>query len=197
MTAAVIPISDGPIPTWDDGLTLPPGHIGEIAVKGPVVTREYFNRPTATELAKMTDHRTGEVWHRMGDLGYRDESGRLWFCGRKAHRVETADGPLYTIPCEAVFNTHPAVFRSALVGVKRGGRTLPVVCVELEPGGKPDRDRLRGELLAIARAHMHTRGIETFLVHPAFPVDIRHNAKIFREKLAAWADRRVGGGGRP
>jgi olefin beta-lactone synthetase len=128
------------------------------------------------------------VWHRMGDVGYLDESGRLWFCGRKAHRVRTANGTLYTIPVEAVFNTHPAVFRTALVGVGAPDRQTPVLCVELLPEKRgADRAALMAELLEIGARYEHTRVIRSVLYHPAFPVDIRHNAKIFREKLAKWA----------
>jgi acyl-CoA synthetase (AMP-forming)/AMP-acid ligase II len=197
MGVTIIPISDDPIAEWDESLLLPLGRVGEIVVSGPVVTASYFNRERENALAKIRDPRTGVTRHRMGDVGYRDESGRIWFCGRKAHRVETTEGMLFTIPCEAVFNTHPDVFRSALVGVIRGGVTYPVVCVELEPDRRPDPTKLRAELCELALSHPHTRAIVTFLTHPAFPVDIRHNAKIFREKLAVWADRRLGRGWRP
>jgi olefin beta-lactone synthetase len=184
----VIGISDAPIPMWDDGLRVAPGQVGEIVVQGPQVTAAYFNRPEATALAKIGDPGGSGFLHRMGDLGSFDAQGRLWFHGRKAHRVVTPDGTLFTIPCEAVFNTHPQVFRTALVGVGRPGEQLPVLCVELEKGGeKPDLARLRAELLAMAKARPRTEAITTILFHPAFPVDIRHNAKIFREKLALWA----------
>jgi acyl-coenzyme A synthetase/AMP-(fatty) acid ligase len=123
----------------------------------------------------------------MGDLGYLDEKGRIWFCGRKSHRVVTPNGTMYTIPCEGVFNAHPAVNRTALVGVQRGGVTEPVLCVEREKGTSIAQEQLRAELLALGTAHPHTKGIKTILFHPAFPVDLRHNAKIFREKLAVWA----------
>jgi hypothetical protein len=43
----------------------------------------------------------------------------------------------------------------------------------------------------------HTKQVTTFLRHPGFPVDVRHNSKIFREKLAAWADRKLGPNWRP
>jgi acyl-coenzyme A synthetase/AMP-(fatty) acid ligase len=107
--------------------------------------------------------------------------------------VVTAGGTLYTIPVEGVFNTHPEVFRSALVGIDdpQGGRR-PVLCVELE--GKPSRAaqaRIRRELLELGARYPHTGGIGEILFHPAFPVDIRHNAKIFREQLALWAARRL------
>jgi olefin beta-lactone synthetase len=183
----IIAISDEPIECWDDSLKVAPGAIGEIAVSGAQVTRSYHNRPTATALAKIADPRGG-FFHRMGDLGYRDDFGRIWFCGRKSHRVGTASGPLFTIPCEGIFNAHPAVFRTALVGIGPFGRQRPVLCVELETGIRPARQgEIAAELRTLGQEHEQTRMIETFLFHPAFPVDIRHNAKIFREKLALWA----------
>ena len=183
----IIRISDDPIPVWQDSLRVVAGTIGEIVVQGEQVTRGYYNRPEADQLSKIADPATSGFFHRMGDLGGIDEAGRIWFCGRKSHRLETPDGPFYTIPCEAVFNAHPAVFRTALVGVGEEGNKRPVLCVELEKGIKADRETVRKELLAIGGAHIHTQPITTILFHPAFPVDIRHNAKIFREKLAVWA----------
>jgi acyl-CoA synthetase (AMP-forming)/AMP-acid ligase II len=200
MLARIIRISDDPIPAWSDDLELPRGEIGEIVVSGPVVTRSYYNRPQSTALHKIHD---GErLWHRMGDVGYLDESGRLWFCGRKSHRVVTPSGTYFTIPVEGVFNAHPMVFRSALVGVKRKGVVEPELCVELDPDLPPakrpgtDSHKLRDfrrELAELGATHPHTRAIRRFLIHPAFPVDIRHNAKIFREKLAVWAAGETGG----
>ena len=186
MEAAIIRIDDGPIATWSDSLQVPTGTIGEIAVCGPVVTWSYFGRPEATALAKIA---AGDrVWHRMGDVGYLDESGRIWFCGRKAHRVVTPDRTLFTIPVEGIFNTHPAVARTALVGVGAPGKARPVVCVELrEKLGRKAWEKVRLELVEIGRGNPVTQGLMTFLRHPSFPVDIRHNAKIFREKLATWA----------
>lgn len=180
----ILRISDDPIRAWSEGLAAPAGEVGEIAVSGPVATAGYFRRPEADALAKLRGPR-GETIHRMGDLGYFDEKGRLWFCGRKSHRVATEEGTLYSVQSEGIFNAHPQVRRTALVGVRR----LPVLCVEASPGA--DRETLRAELLALARAHASLRRIETILFHDSFPVDIRHNAKISREKLAAWAEARA------
>ena len=108
----VIPISDEPIPEWHDALALPAGEIGEFVVRGPVVTHRYYNRPEATKLAKIRDPRTGEVLHRMGDVGYLDNRGRLWFCGRKSHRVVTPWGTLFTDMVEPIFNTVPGLVSS-------------------------------------------------------------------------------------
>jgi len=187
ITLKIIPISDTPISQWSSDLPLPGGEIGEIVVRGPQVSSAYLNRPDATRLAKIPDP-AGGIWHRMGDVGYLDEGGRVWFCGRKAHRVVTPRGTLYTIPVEGVFNVHPAVFRTALVGVGKPGNQVPVLCVELEKkSGKTEQEQIRRELLEIGSSFPHTKDIREILFHPAFPVDIRHNAKIFREKLAVWA----------
>jgi acyl-CoA synthetase (AMP-forming)/AMP-acid ligase II len=188
MDVRVIRISDEPIPSWSEGLALPAGETGEITVKGPVVTREYFRRPEATALAKIPEA-DGSVRHRMGDLGYFDDKGRLWFCGRKSHRVATPEETLFTIPCEGIFNAHPLVRRTALVGVGGKAGKVPVLCVELEP--EADGEKVRRELLETAARFPSTRRIRTVLFHPGFPVDIRHNAKIFRERLAAWAEERI------
>jgi acyl-coenzyme A synthetase/AMP-(fatty) acid ligase len=99
---------------------------------------------------------------------------------------------MFTVPCEAVFNTHPQVRRTALVGVARNGTNRPVLCVEVEKNFRPiDLGKLKMELLALGASRPHTKGIQDILFHPAFPVDVRHNAKIFREKLAAWAAKRL------
>lgn len=188
LTAKIIRISDDPIETWSDALELPAGEIGEIVVRAAHATRAYFNLPAATALSKIRGAAESDVYHRMGDLGYFDGSGRLWFCGRKAHRVVTRQQTRFSIPCEGVFNAHPRVFRSALVGVRRNGITEPVLCVELEVGASSGSlETIREELRRLGAGHAHTRDIYTILFHPAFPVDMRHNAKIFREKLAVWA----------
>ncbi len=129
---SIISITDAPIVRWSDARVLGPGEIGEITVRGPMATRRYFEDAHHTALAKIEGDEGEGFRHRMGDLGYLDDQGRLWFCGRKSQRVELADRTLFTIPCEAVFNAHPDVFRSALVAVERAGRRQPVVCVELE-----------------------------------------------------------------
>lgn len=182
----IIEISDEPIAEWKDVRELPIGEIGEIAVKGPIVTREYFRNPKATTLAKV---RAGDdIWHRMGDVGYLDDLGRLWFCGRKAHRVVTEGGTLFTVPCEAVFNQHPRVRRTALVGVGERGRQLPVICIELEqPEIETGKEQIEKELLALGQENELTKEIRAGVYHPGFPVDVRHNAKINREQLAVWA----------
>ena len=192
MTVEVIRITedDEKIEHWNDALRVPRGEVGEITVKGPVVTRSYLNREAATKLAKIAVPDSTDFYHRMGDLGYFDDEGRLWFCGRKSHRVVSSNETYYTIPCEGVFNAHPKVYRSALVGAKHLSEIEPVLVIELEADARVT-DGLREELLELGAAQPHTKRIKTLLFHESLPVDIRHNSKIFREKLAVWATERL------
>lgn len=190
----IISCSDAPVPSWEESLCLPQGQIGEIVVRGGVVTRAYENNTAETQLAKISD--IGSFWHRMGDLGYLDAEGRLWFCGRRAHRVETVGGRMLTIVCEAIVNEHPRVARSALVGIvdqSQRGKQQAVLVIEPVKEKKIDDRQLLVEVKELAAASPLTASVRHFLIHPDFPVDIRHNAKIFREQLAVWAQKKLGG----
>lgn len=200
----IIRIVDRPIPTLRDAEMLPARAIGEIIVRGPVATKGYFRRPEDDAASKIRDET--DLWHRMGDVGYLDEDGALWFCGRKSQRVETSSGVMFTERCEAIFNRHPGVARTALVGVGPRGLERPVIIAEMKRRGdvseeppllRHHQERIREELLHLGRSSPLTESIRDVLFHPAFPVDPRHNAKIIREKLALFAARelpRRGGG---
>ncbi len=217
---------DGPLATLAEARELPPGEIGEIIVRGPVVTQSYDALPEETAAAKIaaasaqvpSSKSQGEpatsplvtchlpletsgapgapVWHRMGDVGYLDADGRLWFCGRKAERVVMRDGVLYPDQVEPIFNAHPDVRRTALVGLGKRGEQRPAIVVE--PRAKevvetPSlRRKLVRELRALGAQHPHTDRIRVAFLHPQFPVDVRHNAKIHRLTLAKWAARHSG-----
>jgi acyl-CoA synthetase (AMP-forming)/AMP-acid ligase II len=222
----IIAINDAPIAALADARELPLGEIGEIILRGPVVTKQYDALPAATAAAKIRQSGgkfaapsnkfqeatgaaalspatspwaldpfaagTAAIWHRMGDCGYLDGDGRFWFCGRKAERVVTAHGPLFTEPVEHVFRTHPAVARCALIGLRPpGGEDTPqtpaLVVQPREKLSAAARRVLAAQLRALAAAHAHTAAITHFYFHPAFPVDVRHNAKIHRLTLARWA----------
>ncbi|GGN33068.1 acyl-CoA synthetase (AMP-forming)/AMP-acid ligase II [Actinoplanes campanulatus] len=176
----VVHITDEPMPVWREDLRTAPGEIGEITIAGPTVSPRYHRLPEADAAAKIADG--DRRWHRTGDLGWIDDQGRIWFCGRKSQRV----GDLHTVQCEGVFDAHPDVHRTALV--EADGR--PVVCVEAGPG-VADHDRLRRELHELAQSQPMTKTLDTFVFHPSFPVDIRHNAKINREYLSRWAAHRL------
>jgi len=184
----VLAITDDPIPTWADAVEVADGEIGEITVAGPVVSTEYKGRPDANAQAKIADG--DRTWHRTGDLGYRDERGRLWYCGRKAHRVQTATGMLPTVPLEGIFNEHPGVHRTALVGVGVPGAEVATLLLELD-ASIPWNDDDVSTLLAYADGTPWAGRVQRVLTHPGFPVDPRHNAKIRRELLKPWATRRA------
>ena len=168
-----------------DGLLVdcPERVIGEILVSGETVSREYLSRPEATAASKV--YEGGCVWHRMGDMGYLDGSGQLYFCGRRIHMVVTPERVFHSVPVENVFNRHPEVSRTALIGVDG------VSAVVVEPRSRlldlAARHRLAGELRTLGAADLVTSPIKRFYFHPSFPVDARHNAKIFRDRLSVWA----------
>ena len=196
----VIKISDDPIGKIEDTISVKQGDVGELIVRGPVVTDQYVTRTEANAEHKIGDEKaTGSAdpetspkfWHRMGDVGYLDELDRFWFCGRKSHRVRTQSGTMYTVPCEAIINTHDNVYRSALVGVGEPGSQTPAIIVEPTSSAwsdnPVDQQQLLDEVREIASRFWQTDSIQDFLIHKSLPVDIRHNSKIFREQLRVWA----------
>ncbi|MBW2182139.1 MAG: AMP-binding protein, partial [Deltaproteobacteria bacterium] len=186
----IIKITDDSIEKWNPNLIIEDREIGEIVVCADHVSQKYYQNPEADALSKIHDN--GRIWHRMGDLGWKDTQGRFWFCGRKGHRVITDDKTLFTIPCESIFNNHPRVFRSALVGIGAAPNQKPVICIELEKNVRFSRKKeIKRELLELAGSTHLTTSIDTILFHKSFPVDIRHNSKIFREKLKVWAEKKI------
>ena len=211
----VIKITDAPIPTLDKIEELPQGEIGELIVTGPQISQRYVTRLDANATGKITEEQgevpesgqpldkkrtSARIWHRMGDVGYLDNQDRFWFCGRMAHRVEGKNKTYFSIPTEAIFLQSELVNRAALVGVPYAGESdashrQPVMIIELkDPSVCKDKMRVVGvldKMRELAKTSPLTDDIELFLIHPSFPVDIRHNAKIFREKLAIWAKKEL------
>jgi acyl-CoA synthetase (AMP-forming)/AMP-acid ligase II len=183
----IIKLSDMAFNDMSEVTEMPLGMPGEIIVSGPSCTDSYWKRDSDTQMAKISDV-NGVVWHRMGDVGIMDGLGRLWYCGRVSQRIDTGKEVLFADQCEAVFNQHPDLVRSAVVGIGAKGAQIPVLCIEVKGKLAPvDRERVHYDLLQLAQAFALTRSIRTVLFHPGFPVDIRHNSKIGREELAEWA----------
>ena len=188
----VIRETDGPILTLAEAQPCAPGEIGEIIATGPSVTREYDGLPEATRLAKIADG--GRVWHRMGDLGSLDASGRLFFFGRRVEKVRAAEGELPTESLEPAFRQHPQVFRCALIGLGAAPHQTPALVVEPRAGAFPAdeaaRARFVAELRELARINPPADRVQHIVFQRALPVDVRHNAKIHRLQLAKeWTSR--------
>ena len=211
-TVKIIALTDDPIARLADATELRAGQIGEIIVRGPTVTQSYDALPEHTARAKIADSTPAPdtcslrletsgalspAWHRMGDCGYLDDFGRLWFCGRAAERVETPNGPLYTEQIEPLFNQHPGVRRTALIGIGNRPRQRAALVVESrDPNDIRISAKCRAlgrELRELARNHPHAGRITLFYFHPGFPVDVRHNAKIHRLTLTDWAQNETTG----
>lgn len=182
----VIRETDGVIATLAEAHACAPGEVGEIIATGPSVTREYDGLPDATRLAKINDG--GRVWHRMGDLGSLDGEGRLFFLGRRVEKVRTTEGDLPTESLEPAFRQHPQVFRCALIGLGAAPRQTPALVVEPRAGSFPETDAARGRFIAelreLARLHPQAGRVNQIVFQRALPVDVRHNAKIHRLRLA-------------
>lgn len=190
---AILRLSDEALETFSAEDLLAHNEIGEIIVNGPTTTDSYWRRSEQTSLAKTTDQ-DGDLWHRMGDAGYFDDEGRLWFCGRKSQRVQTAQGDLFADQIEAIFNTAEGVERTALVGIGAMGTQEPVLCIEgskSAANSSSPPESVSTAVLALAKQHPSLKDLKHVLFHPGFPVDIRHNSKIDRAALAAWAEKKT------
>lgn len=183
MEVKAMRITEGPVERLEPSLVLPAGEVGELIVRGPVVTKAYDQLPEATAEAKLQDAE-GRLWHRMGDAGYLDTGGRVWFCGRVAERLVIGEEVWLTECIEPLFNAHPRVFRTALIGVRASGRLEPGLVVEPERGQFPeDRAALARELRQWVKDHPQAGRIALFWFVKKMPTDVRHNAKIHRLRL--------------
>ena len=144
-------------------------------------------RSTGKRTESLTPNSQLRTWHRMGDCGYLDAEGRLWFSGRKVERVQTTTGSMFTEPCEQVFRAHPQVARCALIGLGPMGHQIPALVAEKAVSSADEAKKLAKELRHLARAEVHTSSIRQFYFIDNLPVDVRHNAKIHRLQLAKWA----------
>lgn len=170
-----------------------PGVLGEVVVRAPHL-KERYDRLWLTDVAAERDTPPGH-WHRTGDVGHLDGEGRLWIEGRLAHVLTTPDGPLAPVGPEQHVERVPQVRRAAVVGVGPAGVQQPVVVVE-PVGGRSAlrRPRLAPHGLAAAVREACPVPVAAVLEVPEMPTDVRHNSKIDRGRLAAWADRVLAGG---
>ena len=108
----VIPLAE--VSLLDDyGRPVPTGQVGEIAMKGPMVFKGYWNLPEDNA------YTFREGWHHTGDMGRFDEDGFLWFAGRKAEKelIKPGGENVYPAEVEKVILQHPAIESTVVIGV--------------------------------------------------------------------------------
>ena len=153
--------------------------VGEICVSGPHI-KDRYDCLWATQSATMRDG-----WHRTGDVGHVDGLGRLWVEGRLAHVIVTAEGPRTPVGPEQRAERVDGVRQAACVGVGPAGAAVIVLVVV--PEQAPRRDGLADAALT-ARVRAAVGGdVAAVLAVRALPLDIRHQSKIDRRAVAAWA----------
>jgi acyl-coenzyme A synthetase/AMP-(fatty) acid ligase len=132
-------------------------------------------------------------WHRSGDVGRFDAEGRLWIEGRIGHVVTTPNGPLTPVGVEHAIEGLDDVAHAAVVGVGPIGTQQVVVVVSLVDAVR--RPNLAWEDLSDrVREVVTTTDVAAILTVPSLPVDKRHNSKIDRTRIAAWAEGVLSGG---
>ncbi|MGC5166710.1 alpha/beta fold hydrolase [Luteimicrobium sp. DT211] len=183
------------------------GVTGEVVVSAPHL-KDHYDRLWLTDRAAVrgTDADTPAArgaarrWHRTGDVGHLDDAGRLWIEGRLSHVVVTADGVITPVGPEQRVDALDGVRRSGVVGVGPRGTQQLVVVVEPEaPAAGVRRGPLARARLADADLAGRVRAavglpVAAVLVVPVLPTDIRHNSKVDRGALSAWAERVLAGG---
>ncbi|WP_028279950.1 alpha/beta fold hydrolase [Arthrobacter sp. H5] len=176
--------------TAEDEPTHDPGITGEILVRAAHV-KDRYHRLWLTE----QDSSRNSGWHRTGDVGHFDAAGRLWVEGRLGHIITSPAGIVTPVGLEQAIEAVEQVALAAVVGVGPPGTQAVVAVVEPVPS-------VRKPGLANARLSQAVRGaarsagipLAAVLVVPSLPTDIRHNAKIDRSRVAAWAAGVLGGG---
>jgi acyl-CoA synthetase (AMP-forming)/AMP-acid ligase II len=158
---------------WDEW-ELPVGEWGEIVVSGPHVAVDYYEDPDAFALNKIREP-SGRIWHRTGDTGYLDETGRIFLTGRLSHIVTTERGRLYPVPIEREAKRIAGVGNAALMAMGQEAWMI----IEPAPGADA---RSVIDLVKVSLGH---HPIDRFQLHSRLPVDPRHNSKIDLDRLRA------------
>lgn len=168
-----------------------PGVLGEVLISAPHL-KDHYDRLYLTDRAAIREvPDDGSRWHRTGDIGHLDASGRLWIEGRLPHVIVTADGPLAPVGPEQQIERVDAVRRAAVVGVGPHRLRQAVAVVETIPSAS--RPGLADPAVTEAVRAATATPIAAVLAVPALPTDIRHNSKIDRTRLSQWAERVLAG----
>ncbi len=157
------------------------GHpAGELLVNSNMTSLNYYENPQ--ENAKAKTKINDEDFHRIGDMGYFDDWGRLWYLGRQSHTLYQDSNVLYPTSFEGVINAHTKVKTSALIQVE-GQACMAIICNDDITMGPVAKESFFNELRVFSKKLVPIDQIKKFFLVESFPVDIRHNIKIDRPAL--------------
>ena len=130
---------------------LPPGEVGEIITRGPMVFKGYWGHPDATEAAFVAFE--GRRFFRTGDLGYMDEEGYFFMTDRLKRMINASGYKVWPAEVEMLLYKHPAVQEACIIAARdayRGETVKAVVVLRAEARGKTTAE----DIVAWAREHM-------------------------------------------
>ncbi|WP_113701825.1 AMP-binding protein [Nonomuraea lactucae] len=168
------------------GADLPPGHIGEILVRGWNVMLGYFDRPEET-----ADALSADGWLSTGDLGRLDDSGRLEFVERAKDLIRVGGENVAPAEVEDILHRHPEIRQAAVVGVPDERLIeVPFAFVVLNQDCRAEPD----DLLAWARRHMAGFKVPRYLriVEDFEGFGMTASSKVQKRQLASYAERLMG-----
>ncbi len=158
-----------------DQLILPANKIGEIIVKGCHVNRGYYKNEDAVLENKIIDKNNG-LYHRTGDTGYFDDTGRLWITGRVSNLVYSDNEPVDLNKIEKSLKKCLYIKKAAVVSFENNR-----VVVFVEKIQQCKNDVIISELESILKGMK----IDPYCIRiiKRIPLDKRHNTKIDYKRL--------------
>ena len=159
-----------------DGRALPPGDVGEIALRGPTIMKGYYNRPEAT-----ADVLAADGWLRTGDLGSMDENGFVSFHDRSKDMIKTGGINVYSQEVEQVLSKHPAIREVGIIGLTSKEWDEEVTAIVVLHDGE---DVIAQDIISFGRERLS--GFQTpkrviFLPYEDMPIN--YSGKILKKDL--------------
>jgi acyl-CoA synthetase (AMP-forming)/AMP-acid ligase II len=165
---------------WPD-LVVPRGEVGELAVSGEHVCRDYWRNDDAFRATKIVDD-AGAVWHRTGDLCRFDDAGRLWLVGRLHNAILRGGRMLFPVRAEVTMRRLPFVQAAAYVGLPDPAHGERAVAAFSVRPGEP-----RSDFAALVRAALEAESlpVDEVVEVDEIPLDPRHHSKVEVQRLRA------------
>jgi long-chain acyl-CoA synthetase len=139
----------------ETGRDVAPGQVGEIMLRGPIVSPGYWNRPEETAAT----FRDG--WLHTGDAGRLDEHGYLYVVDRIKDMIVTGGENVYSAEVENALSQHPGVASAAVIGIpsERWGEAVHAVVV-LKPGASAEAATLLAHCRGLVAAYKVPKSVE-------------------------------------